>query len=216
MLPAVVAEDVEHWLAGRDVTVRPGERGTSVVAGTVSTADGARLTQRLTQVAGWVAEMGDTRTKHVLRSVALGMLADPGTVDNLYARVCAHRAGQDLLDFDPLAAPPSGCPLPATCCTSTTNPTCGAGPWTATAPSPPVKPPSWSGTPTCGDFDHQEAYPRGPTSTTNGGHLPCRRHHRVKTFTDWRVATITTGVWLWTSPASEHYLVTPGTTTPLR
>jgi len=148
VLPAVVAEDVEHWLAGRDVTVRPGERGTSVVAGTVSTADGARLTQRLTQVAGWVAEMGDTRTKHVLRSVALGMLADPGTVDNLYARVCAHRAGQDLLDFDPLAAPPSGCPLPATCCTSTTNPTCGAGPWTATAPSPPVKPPSWSGTPT--------------------------------------------------------------------
>ncbi|MBA2419395.1 MAG: hypothetical protein H0V59_10745 [Nocardioidaceae bacterium] len=67
-----------------------------------------------------------------------------------------------------------------------------------------------------GDFDHQEAYPRGPTSTTNGGHLPCRRHHRVKTFTDWRVATITTGVWLWTSPTSEHYLVTAGTTTPLR
>jgi len=46
--------------------------------------------------------------------------------------------------------------------------------------------------------------------------VPCRRHHRVKTSTDWRVATITTGVWLWTSPTSKHYLVTPGTTTPLR
>ncbi|MGI8953758.1 MAG: hypothetical protein ACR2FL_04145 [Nocardioidaceae bacterium] len=148
VLPAGVAEEVEHWLAGRDVTVRPGERGTSVVAGTVSTADGARLTQRLTQVAGWLAETGDTRTKHVLRSVALGMLADPGTVDNLYARVCAHRAGQDLLDFDPLAAPPSGGPLPATVLYVHYDPTRGAGPWTATAPSPPVKPPSWSGTPT--------------------------------------------------------------------
>ena len=121
----------------------------------------------------------------MLRSVVLGMLADPGTVDNLYARVCAHRAGQDLLDFDPLAAPPSGCPLPATVLYVHHEPDSRSGPWT------------------------------GATSTTNG-HVPCRRHHRVKTSTDWRVATITTGVWLWTSPTSKHYLVTPGTTTPLR
>ena len=184
VLPQGWAEEVEHWLAGRDVTVRPGERGTSVVAGTVSTAGGARLTQRLTQVAGWLAETGDTRTKHVLRSVVLGMLADPGTVDNLYARVCAHRAGQDLLDFDPLAAPPSGGPLPATVLYVHHEPdsrcwsldggrrprppaTCRAGATTGSRPSPtgelrPSPPASGSG-------------PAPPASTTSSPQAPPHR-----------------------------------------
>ncbi|MEJ7757051.1 MAG: hypothetical protein WKF83_12755 [Nocardioidaceae bacterium] len=100
----------------------------------------------------------------MLHSVALGMLADPGMLDDLYARVCAHRAGQDLLDLDlsdvapsdldPLAPAPSGHPLPATVLyvhhePDTTERKPGvAGHSTATEPSAPTRPRSWSGTPT--------------------------------------------------------------------
>lgn len=111
---ASVADEVAHWLSQRDINIRPGEAGTSVIGGSLSTADGERLTQRLSQVASWLRELGDTRTLHELCSVAMGMLADTGTVDNLYDRVCAFRAGQDLLDHDPLAPPESRRPVPAT------------------------------------------------------------------------------------------------------
>ena len=276
VLPEGVAEEIEHWLAARDVTIRPGERGTSVLSGTVSTADGARLTHRLTQVADWWVELGDTRTRSVLRSVALGMLADPGMLDNLYARVCAHRAGQDLLDLDlsdvapsdldPLAPAPSGHPLPATVLyvhhePDTTERKPG-GCWSLDGPgalsadqaaelvghshvtlkpvidlAAPIQCPGYVASPrlkehlalmnaglctfpycdqpaTGGDYDHRQPYPRGPTTQTNG-HLLCRRHHRAKTFARWRVQSVTTGVWLWTSPTGDHYVVTAGTTTPL-
>lgn len=93
--PDSAEEQVAAALAGRDVTIRPGPAGVADLSGSLSEADGARLQQRLAQVVGWLGELSDTRSKRVRRSVALGMLADPTGLDQLYARVQAHRRRQN-------------------------------------------------------------------------------------------------------------------------
>ena len=58
------------------------------------------------------------------------------------------------------------------------------------------------------EFDHdadEQGRPQpGPTSTTNLIPL-CRRHHRLKTFTAWRVVMPTPGVVIWTSPHGHQF-----------
>ncbi|MCD6638989.1 MAG: HNH endonuclease, partial [Nocardioides sp.] len=80
------------------------------------------------------------------------------------------------------------------------------------------------------DLDHVIAYDHGaeggaqpgPTSTANLIPL-CRRHHRLKTHTGWRVAMPEPGRVTWTSPHGHHFHVdhhgttaAPGTTAPPR
>ena len=60
-------------------------------------------------------------------------------------------------------------------------------------------------------LDHADG---GPTDARNGQRL-CKHHHRAKTFTDWRVYSPASGVWLWRSPKRRYFLVTAGTTTRL-
>jgi hypothetical protein len=56
-----------------------------------------------------------------------------------------------------------------------------------------------------GDFDHVDAYPRGPTSSSNGA-LPCRHHHRIRTHGRWVVKQPFPGVFVWRSPTGRLYL----------
>src|SRR5699024_9990338 len=126
----------------RNVSMRPGERGVSELFGTLSSGDGQRLAQRLAQVVGWMKALGDDRPKSVLRSVALGMLADPGTVEALRSRVHAltppNTHTPQTPQTPPAQTPPpqtpptprqARCPPPRCTCTSTASP----GVWTATA-----------------------------------------------------------------------------------
>src|SRR5699024_9084802 len=106
-------DEVADALNNRDVSIRPGSRGTSDISGSLSSADGTRLEQRLAQVVGWLIELGDDRPQKVLRSVALGMLADPGTLDELWARVRAHRTGQHNDSDDGSTAPGRFGPVPS-------------------------------------------------------------------------------------------------------
>ena len=253
---------IADMLAARDVSIRPGGPGVADISGSLSAADGARLQQRLAQLVGWMVELGDTRTKAVLRSVALGMLAEPGLGERLHARICAHRRVDSDTDTDgPEDARRPTAPLPATVLYAHFDR--GTGTWSLDGDGPltraeaedlighsqvTIKPvidlaanlsytgyvappklkeqlrlmnagfctfpycdrPAWHG-----DYDHATNYPRGPTSSRNG-HLPCRPHHRSKTFDDWTVYQPAPGIWLWTDPRGNHYLVTAGTTTRLR
>jgi 5-methylcytosine-specific restriction endonuclease McrA len=67
-------------------------------------------------------------------------------------------------------------------------------------------------------FDHDPAADGrsqpGPTSTANLIPL-CRRHHRLKTFTGWRVTMPTPGTTTWTSPHGHRFQRDPSGTTTL-
>ncbi len=72
-----------------------------------------------------------------------------------------------------------------------------------------------------GDIDHTDPYvlpdrggTPGQTRLSNLGRLQ-RFHHRVKTFGNWRVKQVRSGVWLWTSPRRYRYLVDSTGTTAL-
>lgn len=59
------------------------------------------------------------------------------------------------------------------------------------------------------DCDHAVPYDAGgPTSRCNCGML-CRRHHRLKTFTRWRLARQRDGTAEWTSPVGRSYREPP-------
>jgi hypothetical protein len=81
--------------------------GSSDIFARLETADALRLDARIDQVADLLRELGDPRLKAELRAVALGLLADPESVQQLWGQVCAHRAGR------PAPAQAVG-PIPAT------------------------------------------------------------------------------------------------------
>jgi hypothetical protein len=58
------------------------------------------------------------------------------------------------------------------------------------------------------DIDHNIPAPRGDTSAKNCCCL-CRRHHRLKTFTDWTVQLQPDGSCLWTSPGGRQFVSDP-------
>lgn len=64
--------------------------GATDLAARLAVADAARLDQRLNEIAGWLAQVGDKRPKKILRAVALGLLADP----DLLAGLAAIREGR--------------------------------------------------------------------------------------------------------------------------
>jgi hypothetical protein len=57
------------------------------------------------------------------------------------------------------------------------------------------------------DLDHTVAYPEGPTSEHNLGTL-CRRHHRLKHETEWKVEQHAGG-FTWTNPTGRKYTRVP-------
>ncbi len=59
------------------------------------------------------------------------------------------------------------------------------------------------------DLDHIDPYnPDGPPDQTNSDNLAplCRRHHRLKTLTDWTYTRVDPGTYLWRSPHGYAYL----------
>ncbi|QOR71401.1 HNH endonuclease [Ruania alkalisoli] len=63
-----------------------------------------------------------------------------------------------------------------------------------------------------GDVDHITPHEQGgPTSSRNLAVL-CRRHHRVKTHTDWTYELLSPGMYYWTGPDRVAYLVSPAGT----
>ena len=57
------------------------------------------------------------------------------------------------------------------------------------------------------DIDHLVPWPDGPTSASNTAAL-CRRHHRIKTHTNWQVKALPGNTLQWTSPRGHTYLTT--------
>jgi hypothetical protein len=58
------------------------------------------------------------------------------------------------------------------------------------------------------DLDHTVAFPQGETTAENL-HCLCRRHHRLKHQTGWRVRTLGGNRLEWTSPAGRTYVTQP-------
>jgi hypothetical protein len=50
------------------------------------------------------------------------------------------------------------------------------------------------------DIDHLQAHRNGGPTNKANCHALCRRHHRLKHHSNWRVQTTTTGHLIWTSP----------------
>ncbi|UYM06029.1 HNH endonuclease signature motif containing protein [Solicola gregarius] len=73
----------------RSVSIWP-EDGVARISGTLTLDDGKRLDQRLDQIVESLRFLGDNRSYDILRSVALGMLDEPDSLDDLYRQV--HKA----------------------------------------------------------------------------------------------------------------------------
>jgi hypothetical protein len=58
------------------------------------------------------------------------------------------------------------------------------------------------------DLDHVTPYPTGTTDADNLAAL-CRRHHRLKTHSRWRVQSKPGGILEWTSPTGHRYATHP-------
>lgn len=58
------------------------------------------------------------------------------------------------------------------------------------------------------DLDHVRPWPAGATEAANLAAL-CRRHHRLKTHSRWRVRALPDGVLEWTSPAGHTHVTEP-------
>ncbi|UYM04697.1 HNH endonuclease signature motif containing protein [Solicola gregarius] len=90
-------DDPEHQRnensARRSVSIWPDD-GVARISGTLSLDDGKRLDQRLDQIVESLRFLGDNRPHDILRSVALGMLDEPDSLDDLYHQVQAARADQ--------------------------------------------------------------------------------------------------------------------------
>ncbi|UYM05738.1 HNH endonuclease signature motif containing protein [Solicola gregarius] len=76
----------------RSVSIWPDD-GVARIAGTLSLDDGKRLDQRLDQIVESLRFLGDNRAYDILRSVALGMLDEPDSLDDLYHQVAVARCG---------------------------------------------------------------------------------------------------------------------------
>ena len=95
-------EDAEDERDGnrnrRDVRIWPSGTGVASINGTLSVEDAQRLDQRLDHIVESLRFLGDERPYGVLRSVALGMLDEPDSLDDLYAKVRAARAGDEAAE----------------------------------------------------------------------------------------------------------------------
>ncbi|UYM05713.1 HNH endonuclease signature motif containing protein [Solicola gregarius] len=78
--------------ARRSVSIWPDD-GLARISGSLSLDDGERLDQRLDQIVESLRFLGDNRPHGILRSVALGMLDEPDSLDDLYHQVAAARRG---------------------------------------------------------------------------------------------------------------------------
>ena len=85
----------------RDVRIWPSGTGVAAINGTLSVRDGRRLDQRLDQIVESLRYLGDERPYGVLRSVALGMLDEPDSLDDLYAQVHDARTTQPTEKTEP-------------------------------------------------------------------------------------------------------------------
>ncbi|MGH8968222.1 MAG: HNH endonuclease signature motif containing protein, partial [Actinomycetes bacterium] len=77
----------------RSVSIWPDD-GVARISGTLSLEDGQRLDQRLDQIVESLRSLGDQRPYDILRSLALGMLDEPDSLDDLYAQVAAAHGGR--------------------------------------------------------------------------------------------------------------------------
>ncbi len=59
------------------------------------------------------------------------------------------------------------------------------------------------------DIDHRCPYDAGGTTCARNCWLLCRRHHRLKTITGWKINTHNDGSTTWISPTGQHYTVRP-------
>ncbi|UPK73949.1 HNH endonuclease [Nocardioidaceae bacterium SCSIO 66511] len=80
------------------------EDGVAHITGTLTIDDGQRLDQRLDQLVESMRFLGDTRPDHILRSVALAMIHEPDSLDDLYTLVADKT---DNADVDAPAEPES-------------------------------------------------------------------------------------------------------------
>ncbi|MGH3497430.1 MAG: DUF222 domain-containing protein [Nocardioidaceae bacterium] len=108
------AADAERELARRalQVGISPGDDGVGDLWSRCDNHTLARIDQRLTTVAGWLAETGDASPARLRRVTALGLLADPGAVAALWQQVQATRTHRQ--DGDPAESVRSSGALPAT------------------------------------------------------------------------------------------------------
>ncbi|KRB77918.1 hypothetical protein ASE01_06980 [Nocardioides sp. Root190] len=65
------------------------------------------------------------------------------------------------------------------------------------------------------DIDHEIPHRKGGPTCPCNLHPLCRRHHRAKTFSEWRYLSLAPGHFLWTSPHGRLFLVGPGGTRAL-
>ncbi len=57
------------------------------------------------------------------------------------------------------------------------------------------------------DLDHARPYAQGGVTCPCNLVPTCRRHHRAKTFSEWRYVIVEPGTYLWISPNGRHWLV---------
>ncbi|QOR72695.1 HNH endonuclease [Ruania alkalisoli] len=62
------------------------------------------------------------------------------------------------------------------------------------------------------DLDHITPHEQGGPTTSRNLAVLCRRHHRVKTHTDWSYELLSPGMYYWTGPDRVAYLVSPAGT----
>lgn len=88
------AADAERELAraARQVGINPGEDGVGNLWARCDNHTLARLDERITAVAGWLAETGDSDPVRLRRVTALGLLADPSAVAALWETVQTVRS----------------------------------------------------------------------------------------------------------------------------
>ncbi|UPK74670.1 13E12 repeat family protein [Nocardioidaceae bacterium SCSIO 66511] len=88
------------------------EDGVAHITGTLTVDDGQRLDQRLDQLVESMRFLGDQRPDHILRSVAMGMVHEPDSLDDLYTLVADKTDGDtDDTEAD-IPAEPEPEPVP--------------------------------------------------------------------------------------------------------
>ena len=80
--------------------------GLSTLTAVLRTPDAIALEHRITVIATWMAELGDTDTEHVRRAQALALLADPQAAVAFEDACYAHARGDDQ-EPPPRPAPPA-------------------------------------------------------------------------------------------------------------
>jgi len=105
--PQAADQRTDSARRGRHVAFDASVDGVTDLWARLDVADAIRLDARIDHVADLLRELGSAAPKTELRAVALGMLAEPDTVRQLWQRVVAQRADRPL-------EPPESAPLPRT------------------------------------------------------------------------------------------------------